>query len=214
MYQPDFFQENDRDRLAALAREIQFGCIVTGEGDSLYATHAPCLIRQDGDELFVEFHVAKGNRHWQIDPDAPTVAIFQGDQSYIHPGWYPTKAETGKVVPTWTYVTVHMHGRLEPITDAGELERHLVDLTARNEESQPEPWAVSDAPRPYTERMMAAIVGMRLRVERAEGALKLNQHKSEPDRTGVIAGLRESGPLAARVADRMDRAGRGPGDLA
>ncbi|MCI5078198.1 FMN-binding negative transcriptional regulator [Oricola sp.] len=205
MYQPAAFQENDPAKLAALAREIQFGCIVTGEGDALYATHAPCLIREDGGRYLVEFHVAKANRHWQIDPAAPTVAIFQGDHAYIHPGWYATKAETGKVVPTWTYVTVHMHGRLERISDPRELERLLADLTDLHEQAQPQPWAMSDAPRPYTERMMNAIVGLRLHVERAEGALKLNQHKNDADQDGVIDGLRGSGPLASRVADRMDR---------
>jgi len=35
--------------------------------------------------------------------------------------WYASKAENGQVVPTWCYVTVHAHGRLERMADDSEL---------------------------------------------------------------------------------------------
>ncbi|TCD16532.1 FMN-binding negative transcriptional regulator [Oricola cellulosilytica] len=213
MYQPAFFQENDPEKLAALAREIQFACLVTADSGALHTVHAPCVVKGTPGDLSVEFHVAKANPHWRLPPDAPTVAIFQGDQTYIHPGWYPTKAETGKAVPTWTYVTVHMHGQLEVIDNRDDLARHLDELTAFNEETRDEPWSVADAPESYTNRMMAGIVGLRLRVQRIEGALKLNQHKNAADQLGVIAGLRGSGPAATRVADRMAAARQETGDL-
>jgi len=44
-------------------------------------------------------------------PDgSPALVIFRGPQIYITPGWYPGKAEHGRVVPTWNYVVVHAHG--------------------------------------------------------------------------------------------------------
>ena len=38
--------------------------------------------------------------------------MFQGPQAYITPSWYPIKAATAKVVPTWNYAVVHAHGTL------------------------------------------------------------------------------------------------------
>lgn len=206
MYQPAYFRVEDRAALIEAAQRIQLACIVTGAGSEMHATHAPCLVRLDGDDPCLEFHVARANPHWQLDLSGPSLAIFQGEQSYIHPGWYPTKAKTGKAVPTWTYVSVHMHGTLEIIDKADELRRHLDELTAFNEAGRAEPWQVSDAPADYLDKMSRAIVGLRMRVARIEGAWKLNQHKSEEDHFGVLAGLNESGPAAMAVAASMAQA--------
>ena len=206
MYQPAFFREEDPRILAEAAQRIQLACIVTNAGGQLHATHAPCVVRHSDGELTLEFHVARANPHWQLDLSGESLAIFQGEQAYIHPGWYPTKAKTGKAVPTWTYVTVHLHGHLEIIEDAAQLRRHLDDLTAFNEAGRAEPWQVSDAPADYIEKMSRAIVGLRMRVERAEGAWKLNQHKSEEDHFGVLAGLNAAGPAAMAVAASMAQA--------
>ena len=37
--------------------------------------------------------------------------IFQGPEGYITPNWYPSKADDGKVVPTWNFAVVHAYGR-------------------------------------------------------------------------------------------------------
>jgi transcriptional regulator len=206
MYQPSYFQENEPSILIETASRIQLGCIVTTAPDGLHITHAPCVLKQVGDETYVEFHVARGNPHWKMDAAAQTVAIFQGEQTYVHPAWYPTKKETGKAVPTWMYVTVHMHGVLEVMEDNAELHRHLEELTIQNEGGRPDEWKVSDAPADYMEKMKRGIVGLRLRVARMEGAWKLNQHKNEADHSGVAAGLRDVDAASARVAELMERA--------
>jgi transcriptional regulator len=206
MYQPSYFQENDTTVLIQTASRIQLAALVTTASDGLHVTHAPCVVKQLNNETFVEFHVARGNPHWKLDPSAQTVAIFQGEQTYVHPAWYPTKQETGKAVPTWMYVTVHMHGLLEVVEDATELHRHLEELTIQNEGGRADEWKVSDAPSDYMEKMKRGIVGMRLRVARMEGAWKLNQHKNEADHSGVAAGLRNADAASARVAELMDQA--------
>lgn len=188
MYIPQQFREERRDVLVAAMRDIQFAAIVTPGPDGLCATHAPVVVREEGDRLLLEFHVARGNPHWQL-AGAQSMVIFQGPQAYIHPGWYASKAEHGRVVPTWTYVMVHAHGRLEAIETPAELLAHLVALTDRNEAGRTMPWAVSDAPEKYIDGMTRAIVGLRLTVERLEGSWKLNQHKSDGDRRGVQSGL-------------------------
>jgi transcriptional regulator len=206
MYQPAFFRVEDRAVLIEAAQRIQLACIVTGAADEMHATHAPCVVKFDDDDIHLEFHIARANPHWQLDLSGPSLAVFQGEQSYIHPGWYPTKAETGKAVPTWTYVTVHMHGMLEVIDNPDELRRHLDELTAVNEAGRPDEWHVSDAPHDYIDKMSRAIVGMRMRVTKVEGAWKLNQHKNEEDHLGVLAGLKESGANAVAVVASMAQA--------
>jgi transcriptional regulator len=188
MYAPHQFREERRDVLIAAIRDIQFAAVVTPASDGLCASHAPVVVREQGDLLFLEFHVARPNPQWKL-AGAKSLMIFQGPQAYIHPGWYESKAEHGRVVPTWTYVIVHAHGPLEAFEAEDELLRHLTQLTGQNESKREKPWAVSDAPEKYIQGMTKAIVGLRMTVERLEGSWKLNQHKSDGDRLGVQSGL-------------------------
>ena len=188
MYAPNNAREERRDVLIAAMRDIQFAALVTIADDGMHATHLPVLLREEGDDLLLEAHVARGNRHWSL-AGAPTVAIFQGPQAYIHPGWYASKKVHGRVVPTWTYIAVHAHGVLEVFDAENELLAHVGQLTRQNEQQRAEPWALSDAPEKYVHAMTRAIVGLRMRVARVEGSWKLNQHKSDADRAGVVTGL-------------------------
>ena len=188
MYIPQQFREERRDVLVAAMRDIQFAAIVTPGPDGLCATHAPVVVREEGDRLLLEFHVARGNPHWQL-AGTQSMVIFQGPQAYIHPGWYASKAEHGRVVPTWTYVMVHAHGLLEAMRTEDELLSHLNQLTDQNEARREKPWSIQDAPEKYIHGMTRAIVGLRMTVQKLEGSWKLNQHKNEADRMGVMSGL-------------------------
>ncbi len=188
MYVPRQFREERREPLIAAMRDIQLASIVTMGADGLTATHAPVVVKEDGETLILEAHMAKPNSHWSLS-GAPSMMIFQGPQAYIHPGWYESKAQHGKVVPTWTYVAVHAHGVLESFSEETELLAHLGQLTMQNEAHRSQPWSVQDAPESYIAGMTRAIVGVRMRVDRLEGSWKLNQHKSEGDRLGVQSGL-------------------------
>lgn len=203
MYTPAQFREERRDVLVAAMRDIQLAAIVTQGAAGPCATHAPVLLREQGDDLVLEFHVARQNPHWQLAGEK-SLAIFQGPQAYIHPGWYQSKAEHGRVVPTWTYVMVHAHGTLAAMESEAELLSHLTQLTDRNEAGRDQPWAVSDAPEKYIQGMARAIVGLRMTVERLEGSWKLNQHKSDGDRAGVQSGLSsQTDPGAQAISTLM-----------
>ena len=188
MYAPHQFREERRDVLVAAMRDIQLAAVVTPGPDGLLATHVPVVVREQADDLVLEFHVARQNPHWQL-AGANSLMIFQGPQAYIHPGWYESKTEHGRVVPTWTYVMVHAHGLLEAMETEDELLAHLNQLTDQNEARREKPWAVQDAPEKYIHGMTRAIVGLRMTVEKLEGSWKLNQHKNEADRMGVMSGL-------------------------
>jgi transcriptional regulator len=149
--------------------------------------------------------MARANPHWrQIEQGAPVLLVITGPQAYVSPSWYASKAEHGKVVPTWNYSAVHLTGRAEVREDGEWLRRAVDDLVERHEAHRREPWSSSDAPAKYIAGQLRAIVGVEVHVERVEGKAKLSQNRSDEDRRGVVRGLRGEGSQdAGRVAEQM-----------
>ncbi|WP_342362010.1 FMN-binding negative transcriptional regulator [Terrarubrum flagellatum] len=202
MYVPPQFREERADVLHAAIRELRLAALATSRPDGVSVTHLPMLLREENGELVLEGHVAIQNEHWRTV--GPSVAIFRGPHAYISPGWYESKRAHGKVVPTWNYVAVHVHGQLEAVKDGVWLSRHLDALTDTHETSQAHPWRTSDAPADFITNLQRAIVGLRMKVERIEGAWKMIQHRSAGDRLGAIEGLASASvPGAADVAQVM-----------
>lgn len=192
------FREDRRDVLLAAVGAIRFAALAAAGADGLTVAHVP-VVAVDGPEgLTLQSHVARANPIWRLE-GAAAVAILQGPQAYVHPGWYPAKAATGRVVPTWNYVAVQAHGRLTAVQDGAWLRRHLDALTDLNEAGRPAPWAVDDAPEDYLAGMMRGIVGLTLAVERLEGVWKMNQNHPEPNRLGAAAGLAAEAPAVAAI---------------
>jgi len=137
----------------------------------------------------------------------PSIVMFQGPQAYITPSWYPSKHEEGKVVPTWNYCVVHAHGLAHAIDDREWLHDMLVRLTVTNEASQQQPWAVSDAPQEYIEKMLRAVVGIEIQIDRLESKLKVSQDEAIQDRRGTVVGLAAVGDSnASAMAKLVERA--------
>lgn len=202
MYNPEAFAETRRDVLLGAVAEIGLAAIVTPVDGDIAITHAPMVAREDNGVLTLETHFARANDHWKRA--GPSAAIFQGPHAYVHPGWYASKAETGKVVPTWAYIVIHAHGRFETVQDETWLRRHLDRLTLAQKKGRAEPWAVTDAPARYIETLSRGIVGMRLTVDRLEGKWKVNQNKTEADRAGTRDGLAAAGPMGEALAKVLD----------
>jgi transcriptional regulator len=134
-------------------------------------------------------HVARGNELAKAD-GAEVLVIFRGPDAYVSPNWYPSKHVTGREVPTWNYAVVHMHGRLRVIEDPIWLRALLERLTDRHETGQAAPWRVDDAPADHVEKLLGAIVGLEIAIERTEGKFKLSQNHPAANRAGVVDGLR------------------------
>ena len=201
MYNPPHFQEHRQDVLWSAIRDIQFAALVSPTPAGIEVSHVPMSLTEVGGQVYLESHVARGNGHWKAIADgAASVAIFQGPQAYVSPSWYPSKKEHGKVVPTWAYIAVHAHGRLEAIHDEDWLHSHLNSLTDANEARQPEPWQVADAPETFIGSLSRGIVGLRLAVATMEGKWKINQNKADDDRRGTALGLDNSGEDGRRLA--------------
>jgi transcriptional regulator len=211
MYRPDLFRVDDLPRLHALMRARPFAALISSGPDGLFATHLPTMLKDDGPFGTIECHVARANPHWKALGDE-VLMIFQGPEGYITPNWYPSKAEHGKVVPTWNYAVVHAYGRPEAIEDTTWLRRHVGELTAQQEAGEakagaPKPWAVSDAPDSFIAGMARAIVGIRLPIARLEGKWKMSQNRELKDREGVIGGLDRRGEGDDRaIAEAVRRA--------
>lgn len=205
MYVPKQFREDRLEVLIEALRSIQLAALTTFAGGEYLTTHTPMVAKlSPTGELTLESHVARPNPHWQaLSEPLPSIAVFQGPQAYVSPSWYPSKKEHGKVVPTWNYIAVHAHGRLEAIHEDGWLKTHLNDLTLANEAEREHPWAVADAPEAFIDSLARTIVGLRLTVSRLEGSWKLVQHKTQADRHGVIAGMSGSGDAGAHAVAEM-----------
>ncbi len=195
MYLPKHFRQDDPAIIAGFIDSHALATLVAATPAGLLANHVP-LLRFAGAEgaTLLRGHVARGNELWKTVPaGSPVLAIFGGPDHYISPAWYPTKAETGEVVPTWNYTVVHAHGRIRFIDERDWLLGFVSTLTTRHESGRPAPWAVSDAPPPYIDKMLRAIVGFEIAVERLEGKFKSSQNRTAPEREGAAAGLAADG---------------------
>ncbi len=151
-------------------------------------------------------HLARNNDQWKLAAAGESLAIVRGPDAYITPGWYASKAEHGRVVPTWNYVTAHVYGRFVVHDDPAWTEDLVRRLTAKHEAYRDHPWSVDDAPRPFIEGQLRAIVGVELEITRIEAKAKLSQNRPPADVDGVIAGLRDRGDTGS--ADAVERARR------
>jgi transcriptional regulator len=204
MYNPPAFVENRPEELQAIMRAASLPVLISPSKSGLLATHLPLLFQAP--DLLIG-HVARANPHWRhFDPNAESLAIFSALDGYISPGWYATKAETGKVVPTWNYQAVHATGRLDTVEDPQALLDIVTRLTNRYEAPRTKPWPVSDAPADFIASQLKGIVGIVLHITKLEGKVKLSQNRTEADRLGAIAGVAETNPaLAAAMRKTLEQ---------
>lgn len=203
MYTHPLHRLDERDALFALMASHPLATWVCPGREGLVANHVPFYLdRHRGPAGTLVGHVARANPVWRtLGPAMASVLVFQGPQTYITPGWYPGKAEHGQVVPTWNYAVVHAHGVARAVDDRDWLLDMLNRLTDAQEAHRPQPWAVGDAPAAYIDRLMRAIVGIEIPIDRLEGKLKASQDEALEDRIGTVKGLqREPGEDAAAMA--------------
>ncbi|WP_367394364.1 FMN-binding negative transcriptional regulator [Pseudomonas sp. X4] len=194
MYNSKPHQEHDLGRLHQHMLDTRLAILVSKGEQGLLATHLPVLVDiAEGEFGTVYAHLARGNPQWHdLKQGGEALLVFPGADAYVSPGYYPSKADNPKVVPTWNYLAVHAYGPAEVIHDAEPLLAIVSRLTEHHEQGRSEPWNVTDAPRDYLDGMLRAIVGIRLPIARLQGARKLSQNRSEQDIAGVREGLSAS----------------------
>ncbi len=208
MYIPSSFRESRIEVLHDFVRAHPFGLLISGAAGGLQATPIPFLLDDDGGNGTLRAHLARANPHWrELSGAGECLVVFQGEQGYVTPSWYASKQATHKAVPTWNYATVQAWGRPAVVEDAAWLRRQIEDLTRRQEDRRPQPWAVGDAPADYLAAQMQAIVGIEIPIARIEGKWKMSQNRDEADRRGVVRGLRDAddphgNPALAALVER------------
>lgn len=211
MYVPASFNVTERSDVLALMKANPFAALISHDSEGLTATHLPTVTRQAGETLVIECHLARPNPHWKrlaANPDVEVLMIFSGSDAYIRPGWYPSKAENGKTVPTWNYAIVHAYGRVEIMQDGAWLLRHVTELSEQQESPYEIPWKTSDAPEQYIAALIRGIVGIRVSVSRIEAKAKMGQNRDARDALGAADGLAARAERSDLAVSAMMRAAR------
>lgn len=199
MYLPKHFEQPDRDALIALMRERPLATLIVATPDGPTADLIPLEFHPDkGAHGTLRGHVARANPLWR-HAGAHSLAVFTGPEAYVSPGWYPSKREHGKVVPTWNYTMVQARGTLRAVDDAPWLRALVGRLTDHHEATQARPWSVGDAPEDYVQQMLRAIVGIEIALASLLGKWKVSQNRSAADRDGVAAGIAATHPQMAAL---------------
>ncbi|OYU82389.1 MAG: transcriptional regulator [Burkholderiales bacterium PBB5] len=200
MYLPTHFEETRAPVLQALVRQYPLGLLIPLDADGApVANPIPFMLdAQRGLHGTLVGHVARANPVWRSAGQGVLV-VFQGPQGYISPNGYPSKAEHGKVVPTWNYATVQARGTLQALDDAAAAHALVSRLTDTHEARQPRPWAVGDAPDDYIATMLKAIVCIEIPLTALVGKYKLSQNRSAADRAGLEAALQADAEPAAHT---------------
>ncbi len=207
MYNPPHFAIQDPDALHRIIREHPLGALVTQGPGGLDANHIPFEFdAARGPHGMLTAHVARANPLLQQCGDgAEVMVIFRGHESYISPNWYPSKHETHRLVPTWNYEVVHVHGRLALLDEERFVRGVVARLTREHEAAEPRPWKMGDSPPDYIAQMLKAIVGIQVEITRLEGKAKLSQNREPRDR------LNAADELQGRGQEGLAQAMRGAG---
>jgi len=208
MYLPKHFEETRVAVMHALMAAHPLGLLVSSGADGLQANSIPFMVDPSpAPNGTLIAHVARANPLWREAAGTPVLVVFQGPQAYVSPSGYASKAEHGKVVPTWNYIMVQARGRLRAIDDATHLHALVSRLTATHEAGRDKPWAVDDAPRDYIDATLKAIVGIEIEIEALAGKWKVSQNRSTADRQGVARMLAAEGGETAELARQVMQPG-------
>ncbi|BDX31492.1 transcriptional regulator [Mycobacterium antarcticum] len=202
MYVPGHFAPDD-DAVDQLLSQQRAADLVTAGENGLEATMLPFVY--DPERATLQGHFARNNEHWRHVDGREALVIVRGPDFYVTPGWYASKAEHGRVVPTWNYVVAHVHGTATIHDDTvwlGDLVRRLTD---HHEARRPAPWSVDDAPETFIAGQLRAIVGVEVAITRIDAKFKLSQNRPGADVDGVIDGLRADGDTTSAAAVEVHR---------
>jgi transcriptional regulator len=180
MFIPSEFKIKDNELTLQFIKQYNFGILLCNGNEIPASTHLPFYIGENANNLVLVTHLAKANTQWQfLEKNSGCLIIFNGPNGYVSPSNYGSTRN----VPTWNYMTVHLHAKAEVIHEASEKRKimhHTIDRAEKEFEKQ-----YATLPADYLDKMYEAIVGLRLRVVDVETKFKLSQNKPEEDKKNV-----------------------------
>ncbi|MGE8363172.1 FMN-binding negative transcriptional regulator [Cupriavidus sp.] len=201
MYTPNHFASTESDAIDEVMRRYPFATLIGNDADGLpFATHLPVVAERSGDAWLIEGHMARANPHWRWLEQTPrALLVFQGPHGYVSPALYEQKLS----VPTWNYVAVHVYAEIATIHDADAKDALLKRLLAQNEPGYAAQWR--ELPEDFQQKMLGAIVGLRIVPARVEAKFKLSQNRPAADRARILAAQQEGSPIERDMAAWMVR---------
>ena len=200
MYISKLNREEDRAKILEFLQQNEFATVVTYDGEKPTASHLLTEVVQEGENLFVNGHMAKANPLWKTFEKNPEIlVIFQGPHTYISPTWY-----NHVNVPTWNYQAVHVYGKPRIVTDAEEFHAILSRLVARNETGSS--YRLESLPPDFVANNMKGIVGFQIEVTRIEANYKLSQNRDDADYQNIVQQLHSrEDEMSHQLAEAMER---------
>lgn len=200
-------REEDTRKILEFISQNEFATLVTFDSEKPIATHLLLSAEQtEAGEIFLEGHLARANQQWKTFSDErEALAIFFGAHAYLSPTWY---IEPDKSVPTWNYVSAHIYGVPQIITDENELLELMKKLVGKYEKKSA--YKLENLPPEYLEKQLKGIVGFRIKVARIEASYKLAQTLDAQSYENVVVQLEKNGDEnSMEIAEAM----RGKGKL-
>ena len=196
MYSPPYNRVEDRTELLAFMQANSFAILVTGD---LAASHLPAQVRDTGDALVIDMHMAKNNRQWRSFDGKEALVVFAGPHAYVSPRWYEDKER----VPTWNYAAVHAYGVPKIVEDRAHKHASQRSLVGGLD---PQWLPQFDALRPeYVDMMLNGIVNFEIPVTRIETRWKLSQNRGRREMELIAEALEGSDDSVERALAALTR---------
>lgn len=202
-YNPDY-SFDDLEEIKQLVRDHPWCTFVSdAPGKGLVASHYPVLLNEEAAGIELLSHVGRPDETKHQLGQHEMLAIIQGPHGYISPSWYGYRPN----VPTWNFVTAHLRGTPEVLSDQENLQ--ILDrLVEHFEKELPDPHLLhaTQENSEYAHRIVHGTVGFRLRADHIESKEKMNQDKPAESVSTIISHLRGQGPYSQpALADRVAR---------
>ncbi len=201
MYSFSYFKEKDRQAILDFIKENPFA-FLTGSNLSgtQVATQIPLLPEERQGELFLQGHIMRNTDHHKaFVENSSALAVFTGPNTYVSASWYSNP----QIGSTWNYVSVHVHGQIKFMPEAG-LIQFMRKMTLKFEkENTTSPTIYDNLPEAFLKKMMPAIAGFEIKADRVENVFKLSQNRDEKSYSTIISELEQQGGNSALIATEM-----------
>ncbi|WP_448004903.1 FMN-binding negative transcriptional regulator [Agromyces bauzanensis] len=195
MRQNPSFTLASEEGVKRLIREHPWMTIVSQSTTAgLVASHYPVLLDESAEGIVLLTHVGRPDEVVHELGRHEILVIVQGPHGYVSPGWY----DANPAVPTWNFVTAHLYGTPELLSDAENL-RVLEALVDHFEDRMPEPRRMRGTPEnsAYADRIAVGTVGLRIPITRFVAKNKMSQNRPAETVDRIIAELEGDGPYAS-----------------
>ncbi len=208
MYTPKHFNLPDLSHARLMIQEHPLATLMLIDPThGLSATPVPMIWgapsdAASGEGWWLEGHLARANPHVAalMSGEVGEVLVqFNGPGAYISPTHYDTPLS----VPTWNYLTLQVHGRVQVIDDEAGKDALLKRLIATQEPDYAAQWR--GLPAEFQRKLLGAIVGFRIPVERWTMKAKLSQNRSADERARILAHQEHHGSLEEQMLARWVR---------